>query len=172
MPERRYPRDGGACCGNTDDRAPGEAKMKRPIGSVLVVVYGTMGKGIVLSFARAGFDTTVLSRDPSRIADLPEGARAVAELPAEAPDLVIESVPERIELKATLFERLERAYGDAPILASNTSGLPLDRMAAPLAHPANFLGIHYMHPAEALPLVEVLRVPQTTDAPSPQLGRA
>src|SRR3546814_7439133 len=99
MPERRYPLDGGACCGNTDDRAPGEAKMKKPIESVLVVGYGTMGKGIVLSFARAGFATTVLSRDPSRIADLPEGARAVAELPTEAPDLVIESVPERIELK-------------------------------------------------------------------------
>src|SRR3546814_9635256 len=91
-----------------------------------------------------------------------EGARAVAELPTEAPDLVLESVPERIELKATLFDRLERAYGDAPILASNTSGLPLDRMAAPLAHPENFIGIHYMHPAETLPLVEVIRVPQTT----------
>src|SRR3546814_19473396 len=98
MPERRYPLDGGACCGNTDDRAPGEAKLKRPIESVLVVGYGTMGKGLVLSFARAGFDTTVLSRDPSRIADLPDGARAVAELPAEAPDPLPQSGPETITI--------------------------------------------------------------------------
>ena len=47
--------------------------MNSPIKSVMVIGYGTMGRGIALSFARGGFETTVLSRDPGRIDDLPDG---------------------------------------------------------------------------------------------------
>jgi 3-hydroxybutyryl-CoA dehydrogenase len=137
--------------------------MRQSVKKVMVVGYGSMGSGILLSFARGGFDTTVLSRDPSCIDGLPAGAKAVAALPENPPDLVIEAVPEVMELKHELFARLEAAYGAGPILASNTSGLPLQDMADRLRHPERFIGIHYMHPAEALPMVEVTRVAQTGD---------
>src|SRR5690606_38677059 len=131
--------------------------MTNPVERVLVAGYGTMGRGIVLSVARAGFETVVLSRDPSRITDLPDGARAVATLPDAAPDLVIETIAEKMDLKLALYERLEDRYGAAPIIASNTSGLPLQDMADALRHPERFLGAHYMHPADALPMLEVVR---------------
>ncbi len=127
------------------------------IQNVLVVGYGVMGRGIALSFARGGHRTAVLSRDPARIDDLPQGVAAVGELPEQSPDLVLESVPERLDLKMALFERVERAYGGAPILGTNTSGLSMDEMARGLAHPERFVGIHYFQPAEAFPMVEVIR---------------
>ncbi len=129
--------------------------------SVMVVGYGTMGRGVALSFAQAGLQTIVISRDPSKITDLPEGAEAMADLPEEAPDLVIENIPEKMELKQELFLRLEAAYGDAPVLATNTSGLPIEEIAAPLANPSRFLAIHYMQPAEAFPLVEICCLEET-----------
>ena len=133
------------------------------IEHVMVVGYGTMGRGIVASFAGAGFRTTVLSRNPARIDDLPHGAEAVDVPPGDAPDLIIESVPETMAIKRELLARMEAAYGRAPILASNTSSLPLDELADGLDSPARFIGVHYMHPADALPMVEVIRTSHTSD---------
>ena len=138
--------------------------MKNDIGTVLIAGYGLMGRGIALSFARGGHAATVLSRDPSKAADIPEGVSVVGELPAEAPDLIIESVPEDLCLKLAFFDRIEEAYGDGPVLASNTSGLSLQDMADPRRDPANFLGIHYFQPAEAFPMVEVIRCAKTGEA--------
>ena len=133
------------------------------IEHVMVVGYGTMGRGIVASFAGAGFRTTVLSRNPARIGDLPPGAEAVDAPPGDAPDLIIEAVPETMAIKRELLARMEAAYGGAPILASNTSSLPLDELAGELDTPARFIGVHYMHPADVLPMVEVIRTSQTGD---------
>ena len=133
------------------------------IEHVMVVGYGTMGRGIVASFAGAGFRTTVLSRNPARIGDLPPGAEAVDAPPGDAPDLIIEAVPETMAIKRELLARMEAAYGSAPILASNTSSLPLDELAGELDTPARFIGVHYMHPADVLPMVEVIRTSQTGD---------
>ncbi|HTV74872.1 MAG TPA: 3-hydroxyacyl-CoA dehydrogenase NAD-binding domain-containing protein [Candidatus Acidoferrales bacterium] len=133
------------------------------IRSLLVVGSGTMGAGIAASFAGAGFVTTILSRSPAGKA-VPDGVAVVGELPAEAPDLTIESIPEDFALKAAFFERFERAYGERGILASNTSSLPLQAFADRLNWPQRFAGMHYYHPADAFPLVEVVRVAQTTDA--------
>lgn len=138
--------------------------MTDAVKRVLVAGYGVMGRGIMLSFLGGGFETTVLTRDPSRITDLPAGGRAVKDLPDEPPDLVIETIPEVRDLKLDLYRRLEEAYGGVPIVASNTSGLPLQELAADLRHPHRFLGVHYMQPAEAFPLVEVIRVAETGDA--------
>ena len=137
--------------------------MYESIISVLVVGYGTMGRGIVKTFAENGFETSVLTRDPSRITDLPKGTKAITELPESAPDLIIESIPEELALKHELFLKLEAAYGNASILATNTSGLPIDEVARPLAHKDRFIAIHYMQPAEAFPLVEVCRLEETSD---------
>ena len=133
------------------------------IQNVLIVGSGTMGRGIATSFLHGGHDVTVFSRNPDKAKGLPPAARLVGELPAEAPDLALETVVEELVVKTALFARLEAAYGGAPILATNTSGLSLDEMAAGLAHPRRFIGIHYFQPAEALPLVEVIRSGATGD---------
>lgn len=138
--------------------------MTRKISSVLIVGYGVMGRGIALTFARGGHRTTVLSRDPSKAADVPAGVSVVGELPAEAPDLILESIPEELPLKLELFATLEARYGDRPIIATNTSSLPIERMAEALEAPVRFIGMHFFQPPEALPMVEVIRCAETDDA--------
>ena len=131
------------------------------IEHVMIVGYGIMGQGIAFSFARGGHQVTVLSRNPGRIGETPRGIKVVAELPDDPPDLIIEAVPEVIELKTSLFARLEQAYKGKPILATNTSGLSMDSMAAQLRHPDRFIGVHYFQPAEIFPSVEVILVERT-----------
>lgn len=137
--------------------------MANPIQTVLVCGYGTMGRGIVNLFARGGFQVTVLTRDPSRLADLPAGVRAVSELPAAVPDLVMENYPEDMGVKQDLFRRLEAAYGAHPVWSSNTSGLDLTELAAVLESRQNFIGVHYLQPPDAWPLAEAVRIPETSD---------
>lgn len=131
---------------------------------ILVAGSGVMGRGIAASFARAGMATAILSRNPDRVDGLDPAVRVVADLPAEAPELVVESVPEVVEIKRDLYARVEAAYGGATILGSNTSGLSLQALADGLSHPERFLGLHYMQPADVMPLVEVARVTQTRPA--------
>jgi 3-hydroxybutyryl-CoA dehydrogenase len=127
------------------------------IQTVLVVGSGVMGRGIATSFGTAGFHCTVLSRHPEQVG----GLRATGELPREPPDLVIEAVPEDLALKVDLFRRLDDAYEGRSILASNTSSLPLQRIADTLAHPESFCGIHYFHPAERFAYAELIEVAET-----------
>ena len=136
--------------------------MNKNIESVLVIGFGTMGQGIVKTFAINSFKTSVLTRNPSQIKDLPANVFATAVLPATPPDLVVESIPEDINLKHQLFEQLEDAYGGISVLATNTSGLPIDQIASQLRHKKKFLSIHYMQPAEAFPLVEVCCLNETS----------
>ena len=100
--------------------------MSKSVNSVMVIGYGTMGRGILETFAKNGFEAAVLTRDPSRIKDLPAGADAYSELPDMAPDLIIESIPEDMTLKHGLLQRLEDKYGDHPVYGTNTSGLPIE----------------------------------------------
>ncbi|MBU2091846.1 MAG: hypothetical protein KKB63_14910 [Alphaproteobacteria bacterium] len=134
-----------------------------PIATVLVAGSGTMGRGIAKSFAETGFTVTLLSRDPSKLSDLPAGVQAVADLPEVAPDLIIETIVEKMDAKQALFDRLRAAYGDKPIVGSNTSGLPLPDLAAAYGHPQRFVGIHYLQPADVFPMVEVICLPETTE---------
>jgi len=135
------------------------------IHSVAIIGSGTMGRGIALSFLRGGHDVTLVSRDPSKAAgDIGDAVRIVSRLPDDAPDFIIEAVPEEIDLKHTLLADIETRYGAHPIIATNTSGLSMDAMAARLDHPERFIGVHYMQPADALPMVEVIRVAATSDA--------
>lgn len=139
--------------------------MTAPIKSVLVCGYGTMGRGIVNLFAKGdGFNVNVLTRDPARLAgELPANATAIAELPDAAPDLVMENYPEDLAVKQALFQRLEAAYGSHPVWSSNTSGLDLTELASVLSSKANFIGVHYLQPADAFPLAEAVRIPETSD---------
>lgn len=153
-----------------------------------VVGGGTMGVGIAYVFATAGFATTVVELDAGRRARLRgellerarrgvergklDAARAdaldgllyvvdgVGELPAGL-DLVVETVPERMALKAEVLAAV--AERGPRLLATNTSALSIDGLAAGLARPDAFLGMHFFNPVWSLPLVEIVRGEATSD---------
>lgn len=78
-------------------------------------------------------------------------------------DLVIEAVFEEIGVKKQVFAELEAVVGPETILATNTSSLSVTEMAADLQHPERVLGFHFFNPVAAMPLVEIVRTPQTAD---------
>jgi 3-hydroxybutyryl-CoA dehydrogenase len=135
----------------------------KPIESVLIVGYGVMGKGVAATFADAGFATMVKSSRAGSLTDLPDGVRALADWPAEAPDLVIEFVPEDVAVKQAVFAEIEAAYpGDAaPIIATGTSGMALEDLTVSLGRPERFVGIHYFMPADTTAVAEVMAGPDT-----------
>ncbi|WP_327132841.1 3-hydroxyacyl-CoA dehydrogenase [Streptomyces sp. NBC_01343] len=83
-----------------------------------------------------------------------EAASALADLAGAA--LVIEAVVEDATVKRALFETLEEVVSPDALLATNTSSLSVTELAAGLAHPGRFLGLHFFNPAPLLPLVEVV----------------
>jgi 3-hydroxyacyl-CoA dehydrogenase len=149
---------------------------------VAVIGLGTMGAGIVEVFAKAdfpvyavdgstelaergrGFVTKSLDRAVSK-GKLSEADRDAtleritftAELSdlADA-DLVIEAVPERMEIKHSIFTALDDIVRPDAILASNTSSLSLTEVAAGTRHPERVVGMHFFNPAPVLQLVEVI----------------
>ncbi|CAN5204018.1 3-hydroxyacyl-CoA dehydrogenase family protein [soil metagenome] len=154
-----------------------------------VIGAGTMGVGIAYAFAAAGFETTVVepsrtqvsaatalleqvSRDGVRRSKLTEAqaaklldsvniVSAVSEIPLGCA-MVVESVPERLELK---IEILQAAETRAPrILATNTSALSVEELAKQLEHPEAFLGAHFFNPVWALHLVELVVATSTSEA--------
>ena len=131
--------------------------MASDIKTVLIYGYGVMGRGVARTFAAAGFDTVIRSSRARELKDLPPGARAVDKLPAKAPDLVLELVPEVVADKQAVYAEVEAAYGDADfVLGTGTSGLDLVVLGAKLARPERFVGIHYFMPADSTPMVEVM----------------
>ena len=78
-------------------------------------------------------------------------------------DLVIEAIVERLDVKRRVLAALEPALRADTIIASNTSSLRIADIAAPLARPQNFVGMHFFNPVPVMPLVEVVRGPQTSD---------
>jgi 3-hydroxyacyl-CoA dehydrogenase/enoyl-CoA hydratase/carnithine racemase len=77
--------------------------------------------------------------------------------------LVLEAVFEQLELKRTVFAELEAVVAPSCVLATNTSALSVTAMAAGLEHPERVLGMHFFNPVALLPLVEIVRGPQTDD---------
>ena len=155
---------------------------------VAVVGAGTMGVGIAYVFAARGCETTVVEPDAERLAalrrtvdtvardgvargrlapDVADGlaagivhVSAVEDLPVGL-DLVVESVPESLPLKRDVLAAAERR--DPVLLATNTSTLSIDALAAGLARPEAFLGMHFFNPVWSLHLVEVIRGARTDD---------
>ena len=146
-----------------------------------VIGAGLMGAGIALVFAAAGhrvalFDAmaearaTALPRirdnlkavglDPAaRVTVHAELATAVADA-----DFVIEAAPEDLALKQGLFAEIEDAAKPAAVLASNTSVIPITSIMQRLRNKARALGTHWWNPPYLVPLVEVIRTVDTSDA--------
>jgi 3-hydroxyacyl-CoA dehydrogenase len=173
-------------------KIPGIGKDVRPlpIRSVAVVGAGTMGSGITNAFLNAGFPVTLVDLQPEALdraaASIAQTIRAAAQkgrLSAEAAeariaalrttsdvsavadsDLVIEAVFERLELKKRVFAQLDAVVRPGAILASNTSFLDLDAIAATTSRPQDVVGLHFFAPANIMRLLEVVRGAQTSDA--------
>src|SRR5258706_4781298 len=76
-------------------------------------------------------------------------------------DLIIEAAVERLEVKQKIFSELEKINERDTIFASNTSSLPITKIASALKHPQRFLGLHFFNPAHVMKLVEVVSGDQT-----------
>ncbi|MCW1250519.1 3-hydroxyacyl-CoA dehydrogenase family protein [Acaricomes phytoseiuli] len=146
-----------------------------------VIGGGRMGAGIAHAFLTHGCTVSVVEADAAAVpAAYERVAQAVAksaergllELPAETvmtglrigsePDLlegsalVVEAVPEDFGLKADALRCAEEATAGAAVLASNTSSLSIDALAAVLRTPERFLGLHFFNPVPASKLIEVV----------------
>ncbi|MBX9813320.1 MAG: 3-hydroxybutyryl-CoA dehydrogenase, partial [Sphingomonas sp.] len=88
-----------------------------------------------------------------------DGAQAMADC-----DLVIEAATEREEIKRRIFEEVGKVLGDAAILASNTSSIPITRLAQAAPDAARFIGVHFFNPVPVMGLIELIRGLATSDA--------
>ncbi|MFF4893920.1 3-hydroxyacyl-CoA dehydrogenase family protein [Micromonospora chersina] len=162
--------------------------MAREFTSVGVVGLGTMGAGIVEVFARNGIDVVAVeisaaAVERGRVTLTGSTDRAVAKGKlAEADrdallarvdwqvgldalhsvDLVIEAVPEHLDLKQRIFAELDRVCKPEAILATNTSSLSVTEISVATTRPNQVIGIHFFNPAPVMKLVEVVRTVVTS----------
>ncbi|MDR3497011.1 MAG: 3-hydroxyacyl-CoA dehydrogenase NAD-binding domain-containing protein [Ancalomicrobiaceae bacterium] len=143
--------------------------------AIAVIGAGLMGHGIAYRLAAAGHEVRVHDPDPGArqalaakigdICDLLGTSRAALERISGHDDLasavagvevVIEAAPERLELKQSIFAELERLTATGTILASNTSALPIARIAEKVGDRSRVVGTHFWNPPHLVPLVEVV----------------
>jgi 3-hydroxyacyl-CoA dehydrogenase len=160
---------------------------RRKIEKVAVLGAGTMGGGIAMSFANAGLAVLLieasqenLERGLSRIEANYEATRKRGRLSDEDmaarmacitgavdmgavvdADLVIEAVFEEMEVKCAVFAELDRLARPGAILATNTSTLDVDEIAAVTSRPEDVLGMHFFSPANVMTLLEIVRAEKT-----------
>jgi len=161
----------------------------RPIKTVGIIGAGTMGGGIAMNFATAGFQVKIVetaqealdrglavvrgnyqrSSDKGRFPQDEVEARmarfdgrlAIADL-ADC-DLIIEAVFENMELKRKIFTELDAVMKPGAILATNTSALDINEIAGMTKRPEDVIGLHFFSPANVMKLLEIVRAKHTAD---------
>jgi 3-hydroxyacyl-CoA dehydrogenase/enoyl-CoA hydratase/3-hydroxybutyryl-CoA epimerase len=168
---------------------PDDAALFRPT-KIMVLGAGMMGAAIAYVAAKAGVDV-VLKDVSQEAADRGKGyserlvgkdverGRSTAEsgdallariFPTSDPaaaagaELVIEAVFEDSKLKATVMAEIEPYLAPDALLASNTSTLPITSLANNVTHPADFIGLHFFSPVDKMPLLEIIKGEQSSDA--------
>lgn len=165
------------------------ATPQREIKTVGIIGAGTMGGGIAMNFATAGFNVRIVetkqealdrglavvrgnyqrSSDKGRFPQDEvearmnrfQGCLSLADL-SEC-DLVIEAVFENMDLKKQIFTELDRVMKKGAILATNTSALNIDEIAAVTKRPEDVIGLHFFSPANVMKLLEIVRAEKTAD---------
>lgn len=161
----------------------------KPVKKIIVIGAGQMGGGIAQVAAQTGLDV-VLNDITSELAE--HGLAAIAKSldrsvtksriteqeraavlgritlstsldDAKDVDLAIEAAVERMDIKAKIFQDLDRIAPADAILASNTSSLPITEIAAVTKRPDKVIGMHFMNPVPVMELVEIIRGLQTAD---------
>ena len=160
------------------------------IRRVGIVGAGAMGSGIAQVCAQTGWETVLYDAFPESLkkgeesilgfwkrgiekgktsevevsswkanlstsSDIEEASRGM--------DLIIEAVPEKIELKKSVFRELEELAPKESILATNTSGLSISEIAAEIENSGRFVGLHFFNPVPLMPLLEIVRHGETSE---------
>lgn len=158
-----------------------------PVKQVGIIGAGTMGGGIAMNFLNAGYPVTIVETSPQALDrgvrtirtnyenTAKKGRITVADIErrmalltptlemerlADA-DLVIEAVFENMDVKKDVFGRLDRIAKPGAILATNTSALDVDEIAAATSRPEAVIGLHFFSPANVMKLLEVVRGAKT-----------
>ncbi len=160
-----------------------DASAGRPFERLAVIGAGTMGVGIAIAALDAGLEVTLLEKDgtalaagAARIRDYYAGRVSAGKLGAAAAaerearlsaaldwsmvyscHLIIEAVVEDLQVKQAVFRRLDALARPGTILASNTSYLNLDAIAAATARPQDVVGLHFFSPAQVMRLLEIVQ---------------
>lgn len=161
-----------------------------PVKTVGILGAGTMGGGIAMNFLTAGYAVTILEREQAALdrgvsiirknyersaakgrftADQVERAMGLLTPTLDINDLadcdlVIEAVFENMDVKKDMFRKLDGIVKPGAILASNTSYLNVDEMAAETKRPGSVLGLHFFSPANVMRLLEIVRAAKTEPA--------
>jgi 3-hydroxybutyryl-CoA dehydrogenase len=157
---------------------------------VVIVGGGTMGADVAAVCARGGCAVQVVEPTTERRALLPDYfANTLAELGYENRvhllstagtleevdwsdvDLVIECVPERLDIKQELFAKLEKYAKPEAVLASNSTSFPISQIASGLKTAARMIGLHFFMPAHLIPCVEVVYGEKTSPMVADSLTR-
>lgn len=162
---------------------------RRPIACAAVVGAGTMGGGIAMNFANAGIPVTILETHPDAlekglaiIRKNYENTQKKGKLTQEKvdqrialitgtldhaaiseADIVVEAVFEDMAVKKAVFKTLDNVMKPGAILASNTSTLNLNEIAAATKRPQDVIGMHFFSPANVMQLLEIVRGEKTAD---------
>jgi 3-hydroxyacyl-CoA dehydrogenase len=155
----------------------------RPIDAAAVIGSGTMGSGIAIALLAAGIPVTLFERDgvalergAAHILKTLQGYAAAGRMSHDqaalaaarlattldfaalgTADVIVEAAYETIEVKTAIFSELDRVAKPGAILASNTSYLDIDAIAAATSRPTDVLGLHFFSPANIMKLLEVVR---------------
>ncbi|HKW51056.1 MAG TPA: 3-hydroxybutyryl-CoA dehydrogenase [Candidatus Eisenbacteria bacterium] len=156
---------------------------------VVVVGAGTMGSGIAQVFAASGRQVLlvdpvetalkkglgVIEKSLGRLVDKgtidskarEETLRRISTQEAGFPlaecAIAVEAVPERLDLKKSVFQTLDQKLPPGAVLATNTSSISVTELAAATRRPARFVGMHFMNPVPIMQLVEIVRGLETSD---------
>ena len=164
-------------------------KKTRPIETAAVIGSGTMGAGIAIALVQAGIRVQLLdlnaealqrgvahcaktwdrSVEKGRLTEAKRDAHVAALSTATSYaeitdcDLVIEAVVERMDVKKSVFATLDEVMKPGAVLATNTSTLNVDEIAAATKRPGDVLGLHFFSPANIMKLLEIVRGAETSD---------
>jgi len=169
---------------------PSQHESPQGVKRILVIGAGTMGHGIAQVAALAGYEASIFDVAPAAVskalasvkANLDKGVEkgkvtteardaALARVRAASPtleeaaqtaDLIVEAVPEKLELKRTIFTTLGKHAPTHAILASNTSSLPVTEIAVASGRPGQVVGMHFFNPVHIMTLLELVRTAATT----------
>lgn len=153
------------------------------IKRIAIIGMGTMGPGMAARLARGGIEVTAYDVAPAAI-ERARGMQGIAEGVLDslgiaiagagsvrftddladavsAADLVIENVPEKIEIKADVYRSIDALVGPDTIVASDTSGIPITQLQAHISNPGRFVGMHWSNPPHIIPMIEVIAGGQT-----------
>jgi len=154
-----------------------------------VIGAGTMGHGIALVAAKAGFDVTMrdinddlVQKGLNKVTKFLDRSVEKGKMTAEEKknilskikgttkledlkdaDLVVEAIFENVDVKKDIFKQLDKICKKDTILASNTSTIPITDLASATNRPDQFIGMHFMNPVPLMKLVEVIRGLRTSD---------